>query len=306
MSKLSLVPSGQILGATVTGLNLSIPLSRETIDFVLRALGAYGVVRFPRQEITARQLRDFSACFGKLEVNVANAFQEPGLPEVMILSNIIENGRRLGMPDAGQDWHTDMSYSRTVALANVLYGIKIPARDGKSLGATKFANMHKAYEDLSADLKARLNGMTVLHDFNKFWEMMRREKSSSRPSLTQEQRDAKPPVSHPLFLTHPITGRKVLYANPGYAVRINELSEEESDAMLDFLFKHQLQEKYHYTFNWTEGDLLMLDNIGTLHFAVPDYGPDEPRLLKRCQVMATRFGYEHIEPTQNSRSGPGG
>jgi taurine dioxygenase len=306
MSKLSLVPSGQILGATVTGVNLSIPLSRETIDFVLRALGGYGVVRFPGQEITARQLRDFSACFGELEVNVANAFQEPGLPEVMILSNIIENGRRLGMPDAGQDWHTDMSYSRTVALANVLYGIKIPTRDGKSLGATKFANMHKAYEDLSADLKQRLNGMTVLHDFNKFWEMMRREKSSSRPSLTQEQRDAKPPVSHPLFLTHPITGRKVLYANPGYAVRINELSQEESDAMLDFLFKHQLQEKYQYTFNWTEGDLLMLDNIGTLHFAVPDYGQDEPRLLKRCQVMATRFGYEHIKPTENLRSGTGG
>ena len=71
--------------------------------------------------------------------------------------------------------------------------------------------------------------MTVLHDFNKFWEMMRREKGSKRPPLTEAQRKAKPPVSHPIFLTHPITERKVLYANPGYAMRINELPQKESD-----------------------------------------------------------------------------
>ncbi len=75
--------------------------------------------------------------------------------------------------DAGQDWHTDMSYSATVAFANMLYAIEVPHRDGQPLGGTEFANMRAAYDDLPAEMKTRLDGMTVLHDFNKFWEMMR-------------------------------------------------------------------------------------------------------------------------------------
>src|SRR5712671_445174 len=215
--------SGEILGATIEGLDLAQPLSDGDFDAVLRALGERGVVRFPRQKLTGRELADFSARFGKLEVNVANAFQEPGIPEVMILSNIVENGKPIGLADAGQGWHTDMSYSRMIAFANVLYGIKIPRRNGAVLGATQFSNMQAAYADLPADVKKTLDGKTVLHDFNKFWEMMRREKGSKRPPLTEAQRKAKPPVSHPIFLRHPLTGQRVLYCNPGYSIRINEL-----------------------------------------------------------------------------------
>jgi len=104
--------SGQTLGATVENLDLAAPLSRETVDALLRALGEYGVLRFPHQTLSSRQLADFSACFGTLEINVANAYQDPGVPEVMVLSNIVENGKSIGLADAGQDWHTDMSYSR--------------------------------------------------------------------------------------------------------------------------------------------------------------------------------------------------
>ena len=286
---MKVIGSGQSLGATIEGLDLAKPLSDGDFDAVLRALGERGVVRFPRQKLTGRELADFSARFGKLEINVANAFQEPGIPEVMILSNIVENGKPIGLADAGQDWHTDMSYSSTIALANVLYGIKIPRRDGKPLGATEFANMHAAYDGLPAEMKRDLEGMTVLHDFDKFWEMMRREKGSKRPPLTEAQKKAKPPVSHPVFLTHPITKRKVLYANPGYSIRINELPDEESDRTLAFLFKHQLKPEYRYAFHWQQGDVLMWEDIGTIHNAVADYGPGEHRLIKRCQVMATLF-----------------
>ena len=280
--------SGETLGATIEGLDLARPLSQGEFDEVLRALGRFGVVRFPRQELSGRQLADFSARFGKLEINVANAFQEPGIPEVMILSNIVENGKPIGLADAGQDWHTDMSYSRTIALANVLYGIKIPRRVGKPLGSTEFASMHAAYDGLPAEMRRDLEGMTVLHDFNKFWEMMRK-RGSQRPPLTEAQKKAKPPVSHPIFLTHPITRRKVLYANPGYSVRINELPQKQSEEMLEFLFEHQLRPEYRYAFHWEEGDVLMWEDIGTIHNAVADYGPDEHRLVKRCQVMATMF-----------------
>ena len=278
------------LGATIEGMDLGQPLSDEAYKVVLRTLGERGVVRFPHQKLTARQLADFSARFGKLETNVASTnYQDSGVPEVMILSNIVENGKPIGLADAGQDWHTDMSYSRTIAFANVLYGVKIPRRGGKPLGATEFSNMHAAYEGLPADLKRRLEGKTVLHNFNKFWEMMRREKGSKRPPLTEAQLKAKPPVSQPVFLTHPLTGRKVLYANPGYAVRINELPQKESDEMLALLFEHQLKPEYRYRHEWAQGDLLMWENFGTIHNAIADYGPDEHRLIKRCLVMATRF-----------------
>src|SRR6266581_1483999 len=257
---MKVIGSGQSLGATIEGLDLAKPLSKEEVEAVLRVLGRHGVVRFPRQKLTGRQLADFSARFGK----------------------------PIGLADAGQDWHTDMSYSRMIAFANVLYGIKIPKRNGKPLGATEFSSMHAAYDGLPADLKRRLEGMTVLHDFDKFWEGMR-NRGSKRPPLTEAQRRAKPPVSHPIFLTHPITKRKVLYANPGYSIRINELPEKESGEVLELLFEHQLKREYRYAFHWAEGDVLVWEDIGTIHNAVADYGPDEHRLVKRCQVMATMF-----------------
>jgi taurine dioxygenase len=285
-----ITPSGQVLGATVEGLDLSSLLDEKNTRSLIEALGAFGVLRFPGQKLTARQLRDFAARFGELEVNVASGpYQEPGIPEVMTLSNIVENGKPIGLADAGQDWHTDMSYSKTIAFANVLYGIKIPRRNGKVLGNTEFCSMHAAYDGLSPSLKNKLEGMTVLHDFNKFWDKMRMEKGSKRPPLTEAQKKAKPPVSHPIFLTHPITGRKVLYANPGYSMRINELPQKESDELLEFLFAHQTKPEYRYASRWSEGDVLMWENFGTIHNAVADYGPDEHRLIKRCQVMATRF-----------------
>jgi Probable taurine catabolism dioxygenase len=282
-------PKGGALGATIHDLDLSRPLDDGEVKQIEQALGKYGVVSFPNQQLTSQQLRDYSERFGALEINVANMYHDGEFPEVMILSNMKEGGKPVGLADAGQDWHTDMSYSSVIAFTNVLYGIKIPFRDGRSLGNTEFSNMHAAYEDLPEELKQELQGLTVTHDFNKFWEMMRREKGSTRPALTEEQRKRKPPVSHPIFLIHPITGKKVLYANPGYAIRINELSESRSAEVLEFLFEHQLQEKYRYRHQWAEGDVLMWDNMGTIHNAVADYGPDEHRYIKRCQVTADRY-----------------
>jgi taurine dioxygenase len=293
-----IIPTGATLGARVEGLDLSQPLDDETFEALLQALGRHGVLKYPRQELTSQQLRDFAARFGELEVNVANAYQEPGLPEVMILSNMVRDGKPLGLSDAGQDWHTDMSYSRMIAFTNVLYGLTIPRRDGRTLGNTEFCNMHAAYEGLPQEWKTRLEGMTATHDFNKFWEMMRRERGSTRPPLTEAQRAAKPPVSHPVFLTHPITGKRVLYANPGYAVRINEMSQKDSDEALEFLFAHQTRPEFRYANEWEEKDLLMWDNIGTIHNAVADYLPHEHRFIKRCQVAATRFYHADGTPRQ--------
>jgi len=280
--------SGKALGASIEGIDLAQPISDSDFKQILRALGERGVLCFPKQRLETADFARFGRMFGELEINVANQFHEPGFPEVMVLSNMTRNGKPIGLGDAGQGWHTDMSYSTEIALANVLYAIKVPARDGRALGDTQFRNMHAAYEDLPDDMKSRLKGRTATHDFAKFWDMMRARPGSQRTALTAEQRAKKPPVSQPIFRTHPITGRTVLYCNPGYATRIDGMPEAESAELLEYLFKHQQQEKYFYAHAWAEGDVLMWDNIGTVHNAVADYLPDEPRYMRRVQVMATK------------------
>jgi taurine dioxygenase len=281
-------PTGKILGASITGLDLAQAPSDQEFRQILRALGDYGVLCFPRQRLDTPEFARFGAMFGELEINVANLFHEPGFPQVMVLSNMTKDGKPVGLGDAGQGWHTDMSYSKDIALANVLYAIKVPMRDGRPLGDTQFRNMQAAYEDLPDDIKTRLKGRTATHDFAKFWDMMRARPGSIRGPLTPAQRAQKPPVQQPIFRTHPITGRTILYCNPGYAMRIDGLPLSESDELLEFLFAHQAKEKYFYAHRWAEGDVLMWDNIGTVHNAVPDYRADEPRYIRRVQVMASK------------------
>jgi taurine dioxygenase len=280
--------SGNALGARIEDIDLRQPVSDGEFRQILRALGEHGVLCFPRQQLETDAFARFGCMFGELEINVANQFHEPGFPEVMVLSNMTKDGQPVGLGDAGQGWHTDMSYSREIALANVLHAIKVPMRDGKSLGDTQFRNMHLAYEALPADIKRRLAGRTATHDFAKFWDMMRSRPGSSRAPLTAEQRAKKPPVSQPIFRTHPITGRTILYCNPGYAMCIDDMGEAESAELLAFLFAHQEQERFFHAHAWAEGDVLMWDNIGTVHNAIPDYRSDEPRYMRRVQVMATR------------------
>jgi taurine dioxygenase len=282
-------PTGAILGAVVEGIDLSQPLDNETTGSLLKHLGENGFLRFSSQKLEPAHVRAFSVRFGDIQETIRKPALPSDCPGVGILSNIKESGAYIGSPDAGQDWHTDMTYRDVMGFVNVLYAVKVPRRNGRTLGGTEFANMHAAYEGLPDEVKTRLKDATAVHNFEKFWEHMRQAHGSGRPPMSDEQRRRRPPVDHPVFLTHPITGRKVLYANPGYTMKINGLAPRESDEMLDFLFKHQLQQKYRYTFTWTEGDLLIWDNFGTLHRAIADYGPDEHRLMRRCQVMGTKI-----------------
>ena len=285
---MNIIPSGQSLGARIEGIDLANALSDSEFRTVLRALGRFGVVCFPNQRFGTPAFAAFARRFGELEVNVANQFHEPDFPEIMILSNQVSSGGKpLGLNDAGQGWHTDMSYSRDIALANVLHAQAVPMRNGKPLGETQFRNMHAAFDELPDSLKATLEGRTATHDFEKFWELMRQRPGSRRAPLTEAQKRRKPPVSQPLVRIHPLTGRKVLYANPGYTMWIDGMDRLEGDTILDYLFRHQERADFLYAHRWSAGDVLMWDNIGTVHNAVADYMPDEPRYMRRAQVMAT-------------------
>jgi taurine dioxygenase len=293
-------PTGAILGATIRGIDITQPIDEPTFGHILLALGRHGVLCFPDQHLDMNTLRQFSERFGEIQ---GPSLSPDDRAHVGTLSNLKEDGKYIGSPDAGQDWHTDMSYRDVMGFVNVLYGIRIPRRDGKPLGGTEFSNMHAAYDALPTDIKGRLADATATHDFEKFWEHMRQDKASTRPPMSDEQRRRRPPVVHKLFLTHPITGRKVLYANPGYTTRINELPQHESDDMLQYLFDHQLEQRFRHTHTWTENDLLVWDHLGTIHRAIADYGADEIRLMHRCQVMATKvFNPDFLRPVRELAS----
>jgi len=281
-------PFDAILGATIEGLDLSRSLNECETEMVRHALANYGCLRFPDQTLEEQDMVSFASRLGALEVNVAVTSTDQPFPEVMTLSNIVKNGVKIGLSDAGQGWHTDMSYSDPIALANMLYGMKVPRRDGKPLGDTQFADMGLAYDALPVDVQERIEGLSAEHDFNKFWEMMRSKPGSDRPPLTPAQRAKKPPVVHPIVMRHPISRRKILYCNPGYATKVIGMDQQESDSLLQYLFEHQLQQRFLYNFQWTELDVLLFDNIRTLHNAIPDYKPHEHRLMKRCQIMADK------------------
>jgi taurine dioxygenase len=283
-----IVAGGGTLGARVENVDLGKPLSDGDFRSLLRALGRHGVLCFPNQTFDVPEFAAFARRFGDLEVNVANLFHEPDFPEVMVLSNQTgPDGKPMGLNDAGQGWHTDMSYSQDIALANVLHAQAVPMRNGKSVGETQFRNMHAAYDELPDELRQKLEGRTATHDFEKFWEVMRVRPGSRRAALTEEQKRKKPPVSQPLVRVHPLTGRKVLYANPGYTMWIDGMDRSESDTILDYLFRHQERADFLYAHHWAVGDVLMWDNIGTVHNAVADYMPQEVRYMRRAQVMAT-------------------
>src|SRR5688500_16222919 len=161
---LTIEPTGAVLGATVRGIDLAAPLGDIEFGQILLALGRYGVLRFPDQQLNLGALKRFSEQFG--EIQGGGVPREPDqareYPEIDILSNLKEDGKYIGSPDAGQDWHTDMTYREVPGFVNVLYGLRIPRRDGRALGGTEFANMHLAYEALPADIKTRLDRKSVV------------------------------------------------------------------------------------------------------------------------------------------------
>jgi taurine dioxygenase len=283
---LTITPTSATLGATVEGVDVAKPLAAADLGAILRALAKHAVLRFPRQSLPPDRLVAFSSIFGSCAVSPGSPFALAAHPEVMLLSNVVENGRIIGLADAGQDWHTEMSYAEPCGYVNVLYAVKVPVRDGRPLGATLFQDMAAAWDDLPARWKTRLEGMTATHDLNGYWERMRQRPGTQRKPLTPEQRAARPPVSHPMVMVHPISGRRSLYCNVGFTDHVDGVSPAESDEILGFLAEHQLQEKYRYTHLWTEGDVLLWDNLWTMHNAVGDYRADEPRLMRRCQVKA--------------------
>ncbi|WP_370467212.1 TauD/TfdA dioxygenase family protein [Caballeronia sp. BR00000012568055] len=256
------------LGAEVVGLDLSRPLSAEDFARIHRAHLDHHVLVFRDQRITPDQQVEFSRRFGPLQIHVLQQFGLAGHPEVLIVSNIKENGKPIGLGDAGHFWHSDLSYKDKPSLGSMLHAQELPSEGGDTL----FANMHAAYDALPSDLRDAVAGLKAEHTYlARYAELQKR--SPWRPNLTAEQIAEVKPVVHPVVRTHPETGRKALFVSEHFTTRIVGVSDEESRALLDALFAHSVKPEFVYRHQWAERDMVFWDNRSLMHLAAgtPDH-----------------------------------
>jgi taurine dioxygenase len=256
------------LGAEIIGLDLNRPLPQRDFQRIHQAHLDHHLLVFRDQRITPQQQVDFSRRFGPLQIHVLRNFQLPSHPEVLIISNIIENGKPLGLGDAGHFWHSDLSYKETPSLGSMLHAQELPLEGGDTL----FANMHLAYDTLPAALRHAVQGARAEHSYLAQYEELRR-RSPFRPALTQAQIDEVKPVVHPVVRTHPETGRKALFVSEHFTTRIVGIPEDESRALLAELFAHSVKPEHVYRHRWAPHDLVFWDNRSLMHLAggTPDH-----------------------------------
>ncbi len=256
------------LGAEVLGLDLSQPLTADDFKRIHRAHLDHHVLVFRDQRITAQQQIDFSRRFGPLQIHVLKSFQLVNHPEVLIVSNIKENGEPIGLGDAGHFWHSDLSYKDKPSLGSLLHAQELPAEGGDTL----FANQHLAWDTLPQALKTAVGSLQAEHTYLAKYEELR-ARSPWRPKLTQDQVDEVKPVVHPVVRTHPETGRKALFVSEHFTTRIVGVPEDESRALLAELFVHASREGLIYRHVWQPHDLVFWDNRSVTHLAggTPDH-----------------------------------
>lgn len=261
-------PFGEPLGAEVLGLDLSQPISAQDFARIHRAHLDHHVLVFRDQRITPQQQVDFSRRFGPLQIHVLKGFQLAGSPEILIVSNIKENGQPIGLGDAGHFWHSDLSYKDTPSLGSLLHAQELPSEGGDTL----FANQHTAYEALPEALKQRIAPLTAEHTYLAKYEELR-ARNPWRPKLTDEQIKEVQPVVHRVVRTHPETGRKALFVSEHFTTRIVGLPEYESRALLDELFALSVKSVHVYRHEWRPHDMVFWDNRSVMHLAsgTPDH-----------------------------------
>lgn len=266
------------LGAEVTGLDLRRAVDAETFARIHRAHLDHHVLVFRDQRITPAEQIAFSRRFGPLQIHVLKQFQLAGHPEILIVSNVRENGRPIGLGDAGHFWHSDLSYKEVPSLGSMLHAQELPAEGGDTL----FADMHQAYDALPPGLQRQLAGLRAEHTYlARYAELQQR--SPWRPNLTAQQIAEVAPAIHPVVRTHPETGRKALFVSEHFTTRIVGLPEDESRELLDLLFEHSVRPEFVYRHRWLPHDLVFWDNRSLLHLAAgcPD---DQRRLLYRTTI----------------------
>jgi taurine dioxygenase len=249
------------LGAEISGVDLAQPLPDETIAAIRRALVEHQVIFFRDQDLTPAQQVAFGRRFGPLNIH-PYVTGMAGQPEVMEI--IKEPSDRINF---GGGWHSDMSFLETPAIGSILYAVELPAWGGDTL----FASQAAAFEALSPGLQKTLEGLNAVHSASREYSAQGHSAQKRGAMQVAEADGYVGEYVHPMVLVHPETGRKALYVNPAFTLRIEGWKTKESRALLDYLFDHCRYEAFTCRFAWAKGSVAFWDNRSVWHFALNDY-----------------------------------
>jgi len=261
------------LGAEISGVDLSKPLGDETVAAIRGALTQHQVIFFRDQDLTPAQQVAFGRRFGPLNIHpyVAGMARQPEVMEI-----IKEPSDKINF---GGGWHSDMSFLQTPAIGSILYAVELPEWGGDTL----FASQAAAFDALSPGLQATLEGLNAVHSASREYSSQGHS-AQKRGSMKVAEADGYVgEYVHPMVLVHPETGRKALYVNPAFTLRIEGWKTRESKALLDYLFEHSRYEAFTCRFAWRPGSVAFWDNRSVWHFALNDY-PGQRRHMRRVTV----------------------
>jgi taurine dioxygenase len=265
------------------GVEADADVSRE-FDFpaLEKAFFDHQVLVLRGQRLSAERFHAFARRFGPPEPHVIDQFHHPAIPDILVLSNVVKDGKPTGLADAGTYFHTDYSYLEMPARATTLYSLVVP----KVGGDTLFADQYSAYDDLPAAMKKRLDGLIALHHYGNRNNLDEQSRTVASV-LSEAQKEKVTWVRHALARRHPVTGRTALYAVSGTSFRIEGMPDDEALDLLEELRVHATQEKYHYRLKYGVGDVVVWDNASLLHSATL-IDPNDARTLWRITIKETR------------------
>ena len=282
------IPSGCDVGAEIKGLDLTKPLLGEEVAAVERAFVDHTVLIFREQPLTDRQFADFSGQFGPLRVHIQKAFQHPEIPEIVYNRNVDADGKfdevgasRGVTRDLKYGWHSDTSYEEVPSMATSVHALEVPSSGGN----TCFASGYRAYESLSDEFKARLEGLRGEYALGKNRKNAQTQTLTGKLPDEAKNRDT---VFHPIICRHPVTQRPAIYANPLQTTRVFDVSDAESEDILETLFEaiHLAGTTGgHWEHKWQVADTIIWENRGgVFHSGRMDYPLDERRIMIRCTI----------------------
>lgn len=269
-------------GARIFGIDLSRPLEDWVSAALVGDLLKYRVLVVRDQSLSHADHIRVSRLFGEPEIHVQDQYTVPGFAQIVTISNIHRDGMPIGLYDGDneQEWHTDLSFRPAMSSVSLLYSVIAPEVGGE----TRFADTTAAYDDLPAELRARVDGLGAVHSMVHLFERQAAENPQKVP-LTETQRAQVPDVVHPLVRRHPCTGRRSLLLGELIIRNIVGVGTAESADLLEQLHVHATAERYVYSHRWAEGDLVIWDNRATMHTASPCDHTRHQRLLYRTTVM---------------------
>jgi len=266
----------------VEGINLADDHGPEEISEIRDALMEHGILVFHGQEMTNAEHVRFSQKFGPSEIHTVKQYLLPDFPEIIALANRGEKGTK-PIANGGAYWHSDITYKARPPMGSILYSLEIPPEGGDTL----YCDMAAAYDDLSDDMKDRIAGLKAVHSYLPRFMASRKIDhgfEGNEFELSDEQKAELAEVVHPIVRTHPENGRKALFINEGFTVRVEGMDAAEGQALLDELNDFATQDRYIYAQDWSVGDVAFWDNRVTMHKAT-EYDRQYARRMHRTTVQ---------------------